>query len=62
MQWGTAVFSLCTGFSALGTAGFLHWIAVTCSVWAVVFLMQLHSLNRFACVSDGEGGNKYMCT
>uniref|UniRef100_A0A7N2LFV5 Protein FAR1-RELATED SEQUENCE n=1 Tax=Quercus lobata TaxID=97700 RepID=A0A7N2LFV5_QUELO len=51
--------------SALGTAGFLHWIAAACSVWAAVFLMQLHqlhSLNRLACVSDVESGNKYMCT
>ncbi|KAK7854507.1 wd-40 repeat-containing protein msi3 [Quercus suber] len=55
---------LCTGFSALGTAGFMHCIAAACSVWAAVFLMQLHqlhSLNRLACVSDGESGNKYMC-
>ena len=79
MQWDTAIFSLCIGFSVLGScwisalgrflhwvaAGFLHWIAAACNVWAAVFLMQLHqlhSLNRLACVSDVESGNKYMCT
>ena len=51
--------------SAVSTTGFLHWIAAACSVWATVFLMQLHqlhSLNRLVYVSDGESGNKYMCT
>ena len=72
---GYCYFSLWTGFSTLGTAGFLHSALVTaeflhcitaaCSMWTAVFLMQLHqlhSLNRLACVFDGESGNKYMCT
>ena len=70
MQWGTAIFPSTLGtagflHSALVTAEFLHWIAAAYRIWAAIFLMQLHqlhSLNRLACVSDGESGNKYMCT